>query len=422
MQLLFKALSLSYENAKLEWREQVYLSAESCANLSRRIQEVLDLEEVLVLSTCNRTEVYFVADEDVSDTIIALLLNEQGIFEVQEWLPRFLRFEDQTEAIAHLFEVSMGLRSQVIGDLQISNQVKKAYSMAAELKLAGPIMHRLLHTIFHANKRVQQETAYRDGAASVSYAAVQLAKDLVGMHSDPSVLVIGMGEMGEDVVRNLADGKFSRLALMNRSPEKAKALAEELGIEAIPFEQLPQLASQFTVIISAVATDKPILMAEMFAEAKQFEQHFIIDLSLPRSVDPDVEHLAGVVSYSIDEIQAKTDETLRKRLEAAERVREIISEEMAGFGSWSAELSISPTIQKLKEALEQIRQEELARYLKHANTEESKLLDKATAGMMNKIMKLPVLQLKAACKRGEEETLIGLLNDLFDLEKKSVKS
>lgn len=422
MQLLFKALSLSHENAQIEWREAVYLSADSCANLSNRIREVLDLEEVLVLSTCNRTEVYYVSDQNVADQIITLLLHEQQIFEVEKWLPRFLRFETHIEAVNHLFEVSMGLRSQVIGDLQISNQVKKAYAMAAEMKLAGPIMHRLLHTIFHANKRVQQETAYRDGAASVSYAAAQLAKDLVAMLHEPSVLVIGMGEMGEDVARNLVDGKFGRLALMNRSEEKSKALAAELGVESLPFELLPGLANQFTVIISAVASPEPILRAEMLARSKQFEQHFLIDLSIPRSIDPSVESLPGVLLYSIDEIKAKTDETLRKRVEAMGRVREIIAEELSGFGDWSMELSISPTIQKLKDALEQIRQEELSRYLKHANSAESELLEKATLGMMNKIIKLPVLQLKAACKRGEQETLIDLLNDLFDLEKSKIRN
>ena len=422
MQLLFKALSLSHENAPLEWREQVHLSPESCADLSRNIHSVLDLEEVLVLSTCNRTEVYYVSSEDLGDKLIALLLHEKGIFEVEEWLPRFTRLDVHEAAIAHLFEVSMGLRSQVVGDIQISNQVKKAYSMAAELKLAGPILHRLLHTIFHANKRVQQETIYRDGAASVSYAAAQLAMDLVAMQSSPSILVIGLGEMGEDVARNLTAGKFSRIALMNRSHDKAKELAAELGAEALPFELLPGLVNQFTVIVSAVAAETPILKAEMLSNAKQFEQHFIIDLSIPRSVDPKVEALPGVLIYSIDEIKVKTDETLRKRIEAMDSVRSIIAEEMAGFGDWSVELSISPTIQKLKDALEHIRQEELARYLKHANEAESVLLDKATAGMMNKIMKLPVLQLKAACKRGEQETLIDLLNDLFNLEGAKAKA
>jgi glutamyl-tRNA reductase len=159
------------------------------------------------------------------------------------------------------------------------------------------------------------------------------------------------------------------------------------------------------------------LKPAMFTSEAGFSQHFLIDLGVPRCTEPALEHQPGVVVYTLDEIKAKTDETLRKRQEAAVQVRAIIAHEIAGFGDWSRELTISPTIQKLKDALEQIRQEELVRFLKGANTAEAELLDKATASMMNKIMKLPVLQLKAACKRGEQETLIDLLNDLFDLER-----
>ena len=152
-------------------------------------------------------------DSEHLDSVLTLLLHEQGQFNLLEWRQYFHLIDDNALAVTHLFEVAMGLRSQVLGDIQISNQVKQAYSRAAELKLAGPVLHRLLHTIFHANKRVQQETAYRDGAASVSYAAAQLAKDLVVMLPRPSVLVVGLGEMGDDVARNLAGGNFTRIAV-----------------------------------------------------------------------------------------------------------------------------------------------------------------------------------------------------------------
>jgi glutamyl-tRNA reductase len=420
MQLSFKAISISHENAPLARRERIHLNAEGCAAVSRRIQEVIGLEEVLVLSTCNRTEVYFVGESEHLDVVTALLLQECGIFESDTWQDHFRYIDDNDTAVLHLFEVSMGLRSQVLGDLQISNQVKQAYARAAELKLAGPVLHRLLHTIFHANKRVQQETAYRDGAASVSYASAQLAKDLVLMLQRPAVLVVGLGEMGEDVARNLAGANFARIAVMNRSAHKAEALALELGFECLPFEALADVAHEFHVVIAAVAANDPILMPSMFAQKEGFAQHFLIDLGVPRCIQPTLEHQAGIVVYTLDEIKAKTDETLRKRQEASHQVRDIIAHEISGFGDWSRELTISPTIQKLKDALEQIRQEELSRYLKTANPAEADLLDKATASMMNKIMKLPVLQLKAACKRGEQETLIDLLNDLFDLERVKV--
>ncbi len=417
MQLSFKAISISHENASLVRREQVHLSAESCATLSRSIHEVLGLEEVLVLSTCNRTEVYFVGEDAQADAVMSLLLHEKGIFDLGDWKTSFLFIHEHDAAVLHLFEVAMGLRSQVIGDLQISNQVKQAYSRAAELKLAGPILHRLLHTIFHANKRVQQETAYRDGAASVSYAAAQLAAEVVAQRQQPTLLVLGLGEMGEDVARNCVDRGFARVVLMNRSADKAQALAAELGFEWLPLERLGEVALQFSVIVSAIAAPEPTLKQGMFLRQGGFTQSFLIDLSIPRSIEPTLEIVPGVVVYSLDEIKAKTDATLLKRLEASKQVRAIIAHEIAGFGDWSRELSISPTIQKLKDALEQIRQDELSRYLKQANAAEAELLDKATAGMMNKILKLPVLQLKAACKRGEEETLIDVLNDLFDLER-----
>ncbi|MEY3445002.1 MAG: hypothetical protein RLZZ519_3283 [Bacteroidota bacterium] len=422
MQLSFKAISISHENASLDKREQMHLTAEACASVSQRIHEVLGLEEVFVLSTCNRTEVYFVGDTAHLDTVLTLLLQEQGQFNPEEWRNHFQMIDDNALAVNHLFEVAMGLRSQVLGDMQISNQVKQAYSRAAELKLAGPVLHRLLHTIFHANKRVQQETAYRDGAASVSYAAAQLAKDLVLMLQRPSVLVVGLGEMGEDVARNLVGGNFARVALMNRSIDKSEKLAQELGFECFPYEALANVVGQFNVVVAAVAAPEPVLTSNMFEHPGEFAQHFLIDLGVPRCVAPALEHQHGIVVYTLDEIKAKTDETLRKRQEASHQVRAIIAHEIGGFGDWSRELSISPTIQKLKDALEQIRQEELVRYLKTASPAEAELLDKATAGMMNKIMKLPVLQLKAACKRGEQETLIDLLNDLFDLERVGVKA
>ncbi|MFM2375849.1 MAG: hypothetical protein RLZZ165_946 [Bacteroidota bacterium] len=416
MQLSFKALSISHENANLARREAVYLTPEECANLSRRIQEVLELEEIFVLSTCNRTEVYFVGDSGHLETICSLLLHEKRIFETEDWRGCFQFIDDTDLAVRHLFEVALGLRSQMLGDLQISNQIKQAYSRAAELKLAGPVLHRLLHTIFHANKRVQQETAYRDGAASISYAAAQIAQDLVMRVQHPAILVVGLGEMGEDVARNLAGSGFRRIVLMNRNAARAEALASELGMEAMPLDSLPSVAKDFSVIIAAATVTDPILDVAMFQRPDGFCQHFLIDLGIPRCVNPRLEMVPGVIVYTLDEIKAKTDETLRIRQAASEQVRDILAQEIAGFGDWSRELSISPTIQKLKDALEQIRQEELIRYLRGANSAEAELLDKATSSMMKKIIKLPVLQLKAACKRGEQETLIDLLNDLFNLE------
>jgi glutamyl-tRNA reductase len=417
MQSEFKALSLSHQNAPLAIRERLYLDDQACDRLALSLHEVLGIEEVLVLSTCNRTEIYYLDAGNSPEQVIHLLCMEKGVFPTTDYLGYFDEIKNGTEAARHLFEVSMGLHSTVIGDLQISNQVKQAYSRSARLKLAGPVIHRLLHTIFHCNKRVQQETAYRDGAASVSYAAADLAKSLVSFHQSPSILVVGAGEMGADVARNLAAGNFSRMALMNRTGAKAEALAEEIGAETVDFSRLREVLREFDMVVTAVHGDNPVILKSDLQPQEGLKQKFLIDLSVPRGIARDVDQVRGVILYDIDEIRERTEETVARRREEAPRVRAIIEEEMAGFANWSAELSISPTINRLKEALETIRQEELTRYLKHADEMQSKLVDQVTKSMMNKIIKLPVLQLKAACKRGEQETLIDLLNDLFDLER-----
>ncbi|MEM6271849.1 MAG: glutamyl-tRNA reductase [Bacteroidota bacterium] len=417
MHIEFKALSLSHQNAPVAIRERMHLSVDACDRLALSLNEILGLEEILVLSTCNRTEVYYTSITDHSAKIIQLLCLEKGIAAPKAYARYFEHFNDSKSAAFHLFEVAMGLHSSVIGDLQISNQVKQAYARSAGLKLAGPFVHRLLHTIFHCNKRVQQETAYRDGAASVSYASADLAKSLVAFHQSPAVLVIGAGEMGSDVARNLKNGNFSRIAIMNRTWEKGDALARELEAETIPFEKLRAVLAEFDIVIAAVHTEKPIITAQDLRPQESLRQKFLIDLSVPRAISESVTDINGVLLYDIDEIQERTEKTVARRLEAAPQVRAIIADEMSGFSKWSDELSISPTINKLKDALEQIRRDEMARYLKDADEAEAKLVEQVTRSMMNKIIKLPVLQLKAACKRGEQETLIDVLNDLFDLER-----
>ncbi len=420
MQESMKAISLSHKKASVGIREQMHLSNGATRNLLSRIKQVFDLEEAFVLSTCNRTEIYYSSDEDLSLEILKLLCLEKGIADAEEFIPYFQFIYDEETVVRHLFRVAMGLESQVIGDLQISNQIKTSYGAAAEMEMAGPFLHRLLHTIFHANKRVQQETAYRDGAASISYACGELVKDLTQSHQEASVLIIGLGEMGRDVARNL--GKVpSRLALINRTDLKAQELAAELDAEFIPYDRLYDVLGEFTVIVSAVSGDAPIIRREHFPNHTRFAQKFLVDLCVPRSVASDVERISGFVVYDIDEIKTETDRTISRRKAAIPAVEAIIETEMIGFKVWRKELGITPVIQRFKDALEEIRHEEMARYLKKCTAEEARLMDAVTKGMVNKIIKLPVLQLKAACKRGEEESLAEVLNDLFNLEPKAVE-
>ncbi len=387
-----------------------------------RLRDIVNLNELLVVSTCNRTEVYFtVADAsvDLTTDVARLLLIEKGLTDTDQYLPYFTLMTSHDEAVRHLFEVCVGLHSQVVGDMQIPNQVKQAYQWSADLGLAGPFLHRLMHTIFFTNKRVAQETAFRNGAASVSYAAVELIEELVGEHQNPAILVVGLGEIGTDVCENFVARKYTRITLCNRTRAKADVLARKHDFAVADLDCLTDEIRRADVIISSVQCDEPLITPTLLYNLDVLTYKYFIDLSVPRSVDAAVEQIPGVLVYNVDHIRARADEALHQRMAAIPQVEAIVTQSVTEFGDWSKEMVVSPTINKLKNALEQIRKDELARHLKYLTSDESEKIDRITRGMMQKIIKLPVLQLKAACKRGEAETLIDVLNDLFNLEQQS---
>ncbi|GAB3330174.1 glutamyl-tRNA reductase [Marivirga atlantica] len=417
----FKALSLSFKNTPIHIREEVSLNETVSNRILNYLKEFTSATDVLILSTCNRTEIYYLNEADLSEDIIKLIGIEKGIDNVESVKPYFNSIVNHEEAVKHLFDVSIGLEAQVVGDIQISNQVKRAYQASADLDLAGPFLHRLMHTIFFTNKRVVQETPFRDGAASVSYAATELVKSLTAEISQPKVLVVGVGEIGEDVCRNLIGATNISVKITNRTETKARQLAAECNFETLDFDLLWEGVNEADVIISSVGADKALFTKEKVSALDILSFKYFIDLSIPRSVETEVEENPAAIVYNVDSIKSKADSALEKRVKAIPQVEQIIAESIEEFNDWSKEMIVSPTINSLKNALEQIRQEELARYLKNASKEQGEMVELVTKSMMQKIIKLPVLQLKAACKRGEAETLIDVLNSLFNLEKDTEK-
>lgn len=415
----FKSLALSYKTAPLTIREQVSLSEAGAKQLLHFLRDYTPASDVLVVSTCNRTEIYYTSERDLSEDIfkgLALVKNPDKGFE-----QHFAKFEG-TACIRHLFEVAIGLDAQVIGDLQISGQVKNAYQWSADENMAGPYLHRLMHTIFFANKRVVQETAFRDGAASISYAAKELAEDLTAATRQPKVLVVGVGEIGQDFCLNLMESRLRDVTIVNRTPEKAALLASKCGFRFGGIDNLEHQIAAADIIVSSVSGNEPLITKSLLKNSKILTHKFFIDLSMPRSIEPSVEEIHGAIVYNLDDIREKTTEAVEKRKASVPHVQRIIGETMVEFEDWSKEMVVSPTIQKLKNSLEQIRREELTRFLKNAGPEEAQKLEEMSKSLMQKILKYPVLHLKAACKRGEGETLSELLQDLFDLEKTSQKA
>jgi glutamyl-tRNA reductase len=416
----FRAVSISYKNAPLNIREQIALNEDECKALMLKLQEIFGISEVLVLSTCNRTEVYYMTQGEKKKDIVKLLAAQKAI-PSELILPHVEFIDNQEDAVQYLFEVALGLHSQVVGDLQIPNQIKNAYQWSADVNFSGPFLHRLLHAIFFVNKRVVQETAFRDGAASTSYAAIEAIETFLPLLNNPKILVVGLGEIGKDVALTLGDKGYENITLTNRTKAKAEELGRQLNFDVCDFEEVEEQILASDIVISSVRLDSPLITKELLKNQSRSTVQYLIDLSVPRSIKKDVEQLDGVVMYDLDEIQQRANEALERRLAAVPDVKAIIADAIGDFNDWSKETIVSPTIHKLKKALEQIRKEEVARYAKKLNEQELKKVEQITASMMQKIIKLPVLQLKAACKRDEAETLIDVLNDLFNLEKDTVK-
>ena len=407
-----KVVGLSYDSSPIAIRESVAFSENESRIFLDRMREILGTEEALILSTCNRTEIYYTSDFDLSNAILNLLKTEKG---VDHGIDSYFWNKEKLPALRHLFRVALGLEAKVLGDIQISNQVKKAYQCSADQHLSGPFFHRLMHTIFYANKRVVQETVFRDGAASVSYACVGLVQQFIQNFSDPQILVLGLGEIGRDVADNLEEMNAS-ITLSNRNALTTQTLAKRYGYEVLPFGELLKNIAKFDVIISSVQVPKPLIRKDHIPE-QLLSQKLFVDLAMPRSMDSELDTIDGIILYNVDQIEEQTSGIIERRRAAITEVELILDETIEEFKNWSLEMEVSPTIKKLKNALEEIRKEEIARYVGKITEVEQDLIDKVTKRIVQKVIKLPVLQLKAACKRGEAETLVEVLNDLFNLEK-----
>ncbi|RAU82755.1 glutamyl-tRNA reductase [Pontibacter arcticus] len=414
MQNRFKALTLSYKSAPIAVREAVALNEIASRNLLAKISEFTDATDVLVLSTCNRTEVYYTSEADLSQPLIKLIAMERGFMATKNIAPYFTSITNAKEAVQHLFYVALGLESLVVGDMQILNQVKKAYQWTADANMAGPFLHRLLHTIFSANKQVFNQTSFFDGAASVSYAAVELVEELTKNIENPRVLMIGVGEIGANVCDNFQKSSINNIIIANRTYHKALELAKNTGATAVYWENVQAEIKLADVIISSVPGDCFYISKVDIAPLQA--PKFFVDLSMPRSIDPALTELEGVTVHNIDNIKNRATEALEIRLAAIPAVKQIIADNMEEFATWTKELAMSPALQQFKSRLEEIRQQEVNRYLKKLGDSEKEMVEAITRNILNKIVKLPALELKAACMRGESEALLEGLSALFNLD------
>jgi glutamyl-tRNA reductase len=372
--------------------------------------------ELYPLSTCNRTEFYLVHGEESQPAVlVGEFLREisGGSFQPAEHADELT----DLDAATHLLEVAAGLDSMVMGEPQILGQVKEAYEKARRAKLFGTVLDRLLQIAFKAGKRAREETDIGMGAVSVSFAAVELARKIFGHLEHKVATLIGVGEMGTLCARHLQGAGIHRLHLVNRTYERSVELAGELEGQPVPIEQLYPTLAQSDIVISSTAAPGFVIQAEPFRAqaALRRRECLLVDIAIPRDIEPSVGDLPGVFLYDIDDLTGIVDANLRKRQFEAEKVRRILDEELQLFIRWLESLGVKPTIIALRQKLEDIRQQELGG-LKNLTERERELVDRATRGYMNKVLHPPVTNLREATSDEEKIAFSHALNRLFQLE------
>ena len=417
-------IGLNHRTAPIEILERLAFLDDRIETALHQVKSLPSLKENMILSTCNRVEMYAVARE-----------TEKAIFDLKHFLSQFhglsLREFERSlysfigeEAARHIFRVASSLDSLVVGEPQISGQIKSAYERAVETKSSGLILHRLLHRAFHVAKRVRTETKIGDSAVSVSSVAVELAEKIFGTLEKKTVLLIGAGEMCELAARHLVSGGVDKVLVTNRTYERAVSLAQEFKGEAIPFEEMNQGLRRVDIAISA--TDSPqhlILRHQVVKVMKERKQKpiFFIDIADRRDIEPGVGDIENVYLYNIDDLKKVADENIQDREKQAQKAETIVQEEVLKFVDWYHSLDVAPTIVALRKKFEEIRKKELEKTLSlHPNLseKEKQSLEALTSAIINKILHSPLTLLKQT----NEETIadyVDAIRTLFRLPEKS---
>lgn len=416
-------IGVDHTTAPIELRERLACSLRQIPQLLQAARTTA--QECVLLSTCNRLELYAVcadADDEQAKATLLRVLSEQRQVELTR-LGASCYFFTGEQAVSHLFGVASGLYSLVPGEPQIQGQVAEALEVAQGGRFAGPITSALFRAALVAGKRARSETDISRNAASVSHVAVQLARQLFPRLNEACVLLVGSGKMSELAARNLCDNGARRLVIINRTQEHAIELAERYGTIYRSFSELEEVLIEADVVISSTTAPRAVITLELMQRVlpqRAGRPLLLIDIALPRDIDPLVAGLPGIHVYNLDDIQAGVDAGIRLRVQEVERVKAIITEEEEAFERWLRSLSVVDTISDLRRQVEQVRQQELARTLRQLaptlSERETAIVQELTTRIINKFLHTPTLRLKDAAAAGQGHVYAEAMRYLFDLE------
>ena len=414
---------LSHRTAPIAVREQLVVDEDKLREILADLTGRGTCAEVMILSTCNRVEVYGVAE--VAGEARGAAFRQMGAHRGigLSTLEPLLYSMDGAEAVHHAFRVASSLDSMVLGEPQILGQVKDAFALAQSCRTVGPVLHSLMSQAFAVAKRVRSDTEVGRHAVSVSFAAVELARKIFDGLDGRSVLLVGAGEMGELAARYFQDQGTLPVFVANRTAGRAQALARDLAGTAVPFEELVSVMGQVDIVITSTAAREIIVTAAEVARVlpgRRGRPLFFIDISVPRNVDPAVNDLENVFVYDVDDLRSVVEANLRERKRQAQQAESLVEREVAKFADRLRSLEVVPTIVSLREKLEEIRRAELGRTLARlpgADEVTRQALEALSQGIVNKILHAPTVKLRDSSKAGHGHRWIEVISELFGLGK-----
>lgn len=414
-------VGLNHKTAPVIVRERLAFAEHELAEPLRRFHDPA-IQELVLLSTCNRVEFYLQtrrAEDGVRQC--ADFLAAYHKLSVAEFVPHLYQLHD-TDAVRHLFRVAASLDSMVLGEPQILGQVKTAYLAAQAAGRTGVVLNQLFTRALRVAKAVRHETGIGDNAVSVSYAAVELAKKIFERLYDRTAMVLGAGETSELAARHLMRQGVATMYVANRTMARAEKLAQALDAKAIPWEAFPEHLVLADIVLSSTSAPQPIVdraLVHGVMRARKGRPMFFIDIAVPRDVDPAVNSLDEVFLYDIDDLEKVVEANRRERQQEALVAEDLIWREVRHFQQWLAARDVVPTIVALRRRAEAVRLDELEKVLAKLGTlseRDRRAVEALTVGIVNKLLHAPTVNLKRASRDGQGQDFAQLLQQLFELE------
>jgi glutamyl-tRNA reductase len=415
-------VGINHKTAPVETREKLTFDPSVMREAHQVLRQQKSVLENVILSTCNRTEVYAVVDQLHTGRyyIKAFLADWFGI-SIEQFSPYLSIFEDDG-AIDHLFRVTCGLNSLVIGETQILGQARDSFLLAQQENTTGTIFNHLFKQAITVAKRAHSETEIGENAVSVSYAAVELAKKIFGNLSKKHVLVIGAGKMGELAAKNLSGNGDVKVTVMNRTYAKAEQLAHKFNGEARGFEQLEQALTEADILISSTGANGFVITKKMMKSVEKKRKGrplFMVDIAVPRDLDPTLHELESVFLYDIDDLEGIVEANMEERQKEAEKIQLFIEAELVQFKQWLNTLGVVPVISTLRQHALNIQaetMESIERKMPNLTNREKKLLNKHTKSIVNQLLREPLSMAKELAAEPNADESLALFMRIFGIE------